>query len=63
MEIDVARGLAAQCWCDPRTSDREMDVDLAEVFAETLQKLSELDPDMMAMIDTLNTEFKRHRAA
>ena len=57
MEIDVARGLAAQCWCDPRTSDREMDVELAEVFAETLQKLSELDPGIMEMIATLNVAY------
>jgi len=57
MKINVARGLAAQCWCDPRTSDRVMDPDLAEVFAEMLQKLSELDPEMLAMIDTLNVAF------
>ncbi len=59
MEMDVARGLAAQCWCDPRTADREMDATLAEVFAEVLQKLSELDPDMMKMIDILNAEYGR----
>ena len=59
MEMDVARGLAAQCWCDPRTSDRVMDPDLAEVFAEILQKLSELDPEIMEMIDTLNAEHGR----
>lgn len=59
MEIDVARGLAAQCWCDPRTSDRVMDPDLAEVFAEKLQKLSELDPEIMGMIDALNAEYGR----
>lgn len=29
---------ASQCWCDPRTSDREMDVDLATVFAEKLDQ-------------------------
>ena len=63
MEIDVAMGLAAQCWCDPRIEDRVMDPELAQVFAESLQKLSELDPGMMAMVDTLNTEFKRHRVA
>lgn len=28
--------LAAQAWCDPRVSDREMDPDLATVFAEIL---------------------------
>lgn len=28
--------IAAQCWCDPRTERIEMDVRLAEVFAETL---------------------------
>ena len=58
MEMDVARGLAAQCWCDPRTSNREMDATLAEVFAESLQKLSELDPEMMAMIEKLNAAFR-----
>lgn len=28
--------LAAQCWCDPSTSDVEMDSELAVVFAKTL---------------------------
>lgn len=31
-----AREIVAQCWCDPRVVDREMDVELAEVFAEKL---------------------------
>ena len=29
---------AAQCWCDPRVSDRVMDAELATVFAEKLAK-------------------------
>jgi len=33
--------IAAQCWCDPRTSDRVMDVALAQVFAEKLEALRE----------------------
>ena len=39
MNMDRARGLVAQCWCDPRTSATEMDVVLAEVFAERLMHL------------------------
>lgn len=27
---------AAQCWCDPRVSDRVMDIELAKVFASAL---------------------------
>ncbi len=29
----------AQCWCDPRVSDREMDVTLAEVFCDLLENV------------------------
>jgi hypothetical protein len=36
MASDLALQAAAQCWCDPRTSNREMDVALATVFAERL---------------------------
>ena len=36
MTIEVARGLAAQCWCDDRTSGTIMDPILAEVFAELI---------------------------
>ena len=32
----LALEIAAQCWCDPRVSDREMDSELATVFAEKL---------------------------
>jgi hypothetical protein len=38
MTKSFARGIAAQCWCDPRVSDREMDSELAEVFAEKLEE-------------------------
>ena len=31
-----ARGIAAQCWCDPETSDRVMDVQLAEAVAKRI---------------------------
>jgi len=36
-----SRGLAAQCWCDPRTSGTVMDPTLAEVFAEMLDRHNE----------------------
>ena len=31
--------LAAQVWCDDRVSDRQMDAELAMVFAETLDQM------------------------
>ena len=33
-----SRGIAAQAWCDPRTSHLVMIPELAEVFAETLDR-------------------------
>ena len=30
--------IAAQCWCDPRVSDRIMDVELATVFAKQIER-------------------------
>lgn len=30
--------IAAQCWCDPRTSGKQMDAELAEVFAEQVEE-------------------------
>lgn len=41
MATGIARGLAAQAWCDPRTSNRVMDPELAEVFAEKLDQYLE----------------------
>jgi|WetSurSiteA1Bulk_404760.scaffolds.fasta_scaffold00038_4 hypothetical protein len=40
-DVDLinARGIAARCWCDPRTSGTVMDPVLAEVFAETVRDL------------------------
>jgi hypothetical protein len=35
---ELATMIAAQCWCDPRTSDREMDGALAAVFAEVVDR-------------------------
>lgn len=34
----LARELAAQAWCAPKTENTEMDVDLAEAFAGILVK-------------------------
>ena len=36
MWITVAREIAAQCWCDPETSDRVMDPVLAEAVAQRI---------------------------
>ena len=34
--MDEARQIAAQCWCDPETSDRTMDTQLAEAIAKRI---------------------------
>lgn len=36
MAKEIASEIAAQCWGDPRTSDKDMDIVLGEVFAEKL---------------------------
>ena len=37
-----ARTVAAQCWRDDRTKDKEMDIDLAEVIAEKIASYIQL---------------------
>ena len=34
--IDEARQIAAQCWCDKETENREMDTVLAEAVAKRI---------------------------
>ena len=41
MASELAQGLAAQAWCDPETRHIEMDVALAEAFAERLDRYIE----------------------
>jgi hypothetical protein len=36
MELNEAREIAAQCWCDPETQHLVMNTDLAEAFAKRL---------------------------
>ena len=36
MTREEALQLAAQCWCDPRTENNTLDLELATVFAEQL---------------------------
>ena len=36
--MSEATDTAAQCWCDPRVLGRQMDPELAEVFAEMLDR-------------------------
>ena len=36
MPINLARQKAAQAWCTPETEKKEMDVELAEAFANIL---------------------------
>lgn len=41
MATELARGFAAQAWCDERTARTVMDPILAEVFAEKLDQYIE----------------------
>jgi len=34
--MDEARALAAQCWCDPETENREMDATLCDAVAKRI---------------------------
>lgn len=36
MNIEEARGIAAQAWCTPECADKVLDPDLAEAFAHIL---------------------------
>lgn len=38
MNAVKARELAAQCWCDPKTAQIEMNPDLAEVVAQAIER-------------------------
>ena len=38
MASKLARGIAAQAWCQPLTKSKAMDVELCEAFAEVLEK-------------------------
>lgn len=38
MASDLAMQLAAQAWCQPQTSGKEMDADLCSVFAQILDE-------------------------
>ena len=56
-EMKKCREIAAQIWCDPRVSDREMDAELAEVIAEELFKLNK--PHLgLATTDVIINELK-----
>lgn len=41
MATEKAQEMAAQAWCTEKTSMKEMDVDLAEAFAEIIDKYRE----------------------
>ena len=49
-----AREKAAQVWCDKRTKNKVMDVELAEVFAEILKEATD-------KIETLNAKIEDFR--
>ena len=39
MPSEIAIAIAAECWCQKETEDREMDVALATEFAKCVEKL------------------------
>lgn len=41
MTHEQALGLAAQAWCQPQTSGKIMDPDLAEAFAHIIEDVAE----------------------
>lgn len=45
--------LAAQLWTDPRVSDRQMDVEFAQVIGEALDQLLRRNDHAIAVIDKL----------
>jgi hypothetical protein len=47
----MSLGIAAQCWCDPRVSNREMDVVLAGVFAEKLDEVQRVSERMAEALE------------
>jgi len=53
---DAALELAAQCWCDPETSSKEMDVELAKSFARRL------DPILQQLAECQARENASHRS-
>ena len=65
--MELARGVAARCWCDPSTCDKEMDADLAQSFAlrvaplmHKLMILEELDGSQFQKVDPDRYEFWNH---
>lgn len=46
--METARHLAAKAWCNPATSNKDMDPDLAEAFAKLLHTYCKLaDPRLV----------------
>jgi hypothetical protein len=54
MDIEEARGHAARAWCEPATSETEMDVVLGDEFAKILVACTSVS----AAIDTLREAMK-----
>lgn len=57
MATKEAREIAATAWCKPTTSSKEMDVELAEVFAEIIDQLIrcfKTQMDIRRMMDEVN---------
>ena len=49
--MDEARQIAGQCWCDEETSNIEMDVVLAEVFARRLAVVLSISAQQFRNVD------------
>jgi len=52
MTKEMARGIAAQAWCDERNGSKQMDPDLAESFAERLMSVVNNRPEQIVVIDS-----------
>jgi hypothetical protein len=60
-QMTAAREIAGQCWCDPETKDKVMDVQLAEAFAKRLAPLMVHHVTVARAIERIREEIHAER--
>lgn len=53
MNIELAREIAAQCWCEEETSECVMDVRLAEAFAKKLVEHTSIEATVNSLTQAM----------
>jgi hypothetical protein len=56
MNIEKARGIVAQAWCQPSTAQKEMDIVLGEEFAEILVGQTSISAAMNTLKDAMQDD-------